>query len=99
MILLDTDILTLYFAGHPRVVQRAQSAEESPVTTIISRIQVRVISGVSGVKNGASFAAIHFAKSRAMAAFSPCERGRFSRGASPAMARRRRSTPAVSPTS
>ncbi len=40
MILLDTDILTYYFAGHPRVLQHAQSAEESPATTIISRIQM-----------------------------------------------------------
>jgi predicted nucleic acid-binding protein len=40
MILLDTDILTHYFAGHPRVLQRARSAEESPATTVISRIQV-----------------------------------------------------------
>jgi hypothetical protein len=32
MILLDTDILTLYFAGHSRVLQRVQVAEEVPMT-------------------------------------------------------------------
>jgi len=40
MILLDTDTLTLYFAGHPRVMQRVRSAEEVPVTSIISRIEI-----------------------------------------------------------
>ena len=40
MILLDTDILTHYFAGHPRVVQRAQAAAEVPATTIISQIEM-----------------------------------------------------------
>jgi tRNA(fMet)-specific endonuclease VapC len=40
MILLDTDILTLYFAGHPRVLERARAAGEPVATTIVSRIEV-----------------------------------------------------------
>jgi predicted nucleic acid-binding protein len=40
MILLDTDTLTLYFAGHPRVIERIKVSEEVPVTSIISRIEV-----------------------------------------------------------
>ncbi len=40
MILLDTDILTLYFVGHPRVLAHARSAEETAATTVITRIQV-----------------------------------------------------------
>ena len=52
------------------MVLRHASATGSGTRSIISRIQVRVISGVSDVKNGASFAAIHLAKSRAMTALS-----------------------------
>jgi len=40
MIVLDTDILTLAFAAHPRVVQRIVAAPEIPVTSIVSRIEV-----------------------------------------------------------
>ncbi len=40
MILLDTDILTRYLAGHPRVLERVRLAEEVPATTVISRIEV-----------------------------------------------------------
>jgi tRNA(fMet)-specific endonuclease VapC len=40
MILLDTDILTLYFAGHPRVAERMRLAEGPVATTVITRIQV-----------------------------------------------------------
>lgn len=39
MILLDTDTLTHYFAGHPRVMERVDAAEEAPATTVISRIE------------------------------------------------------------
>jgi len=40
MILLDTDILTLYFLENPRVKARAEAAEEVPVTSSVSRIEV-----------------------------------------------------------
>jgi tRNA(fMet)-specific endonuclease VapC len=40
MTLWDTDTLTLYFAAHPRVLERVRSAEEVPVTSIVSRIEV-----------------------------------------------------------
>ena len=40
MILLDTDILTLWFAGHPRVSERVKAAEEVPVTSVVSRIEI-----------------------------------------------------------
>jgi tRNA(fMet)-specific endonuclease VapC len=40
MTLFDTDTLTLYFAGHSRVVERVQAAEEAPVTSAVSRIEV-----------------------------------------------------------
>jgi tRNA(fMet)-specific endonuclease VapC len=40
MIVLDTDILTLAFDGHARVLQRIQTAPEIPVITIVSRIEV-----------------------------------------------------------
>ena len=40
MILLDTDMLTLYFAAHPRVTQRLAAAEEVPVTSLVSRIEI-----------------------------------------------------------
>ena len=40
MILLDTDILTLYFAGHPQVTVKVQEAGEVPVTSIVSRIEI-----------------------------------------------------------
>ncbi len=40
MILLDTDTLTFYLAGHPRVMENVQTAEEVPAISIISRIEV-----------------------------------------------------------
>jgi len=40
MILLDTDILTLLFQGHSRVVMRLELAEENVGTTIITRIEI-----------------------------------------------------------
>jgi tRNA(fMet)-specific endonuclease VapC len=40
MILLDTDTLTLYFLNHPRVTERAMAAEEVPVTSVVSQIEM-----------------------------------------------------------
>lgn len=40
MTLLDTDTLTLYFTAHPRVMEQVRAAEEVPVTSIVSRIEV-----------------------------------------------------------
>src|SRR5438045_4537105 len=40
MTLLDTDTLTLYFAGHGPVVGRVEAAEEVPAITVVSRIEV-----------------------------------------------------------
>ena len=40
MIVLDTDTLTLYFASHAKVMARVQAAIETPVTSIVSRIEV-----------------------------------------------------------
>jgi tRNA(fMet)-specific endonuclease VapC len=40
MIILDTDTLTLYFAGHPSVTEKVQAAAEVPVTSLVSRIEV-----------------------------------------------------------
>jgi tRNA(fMet)-specific endonuclease VapC len=40
MIVLDTDILTLYFRNHPRVVQKVREAEDRVVTSIISRMEI-----------------------------------------------------------
>jgi tRNA(fMet)-specific endonuclease VapC len=40
MILLDTDMLTLLFQGHPRVRKRMQSAEADVATTIITWMEV-----------------------------------------------------------
>jgi tRNA(fMet)-specific endonuclease VapC len=40
MILLDTDILSLVFTVHPRVSERMQAAPESPVISIVTRIEV-----------------------------------------------------------
>lgn len=40
MTLLDSDILTLYFAGNERVVARVRESQEVPATTIISRIEL-----------------------------------------------------------
>jgi predicted nucleic acid-binding protein len=39
MILLDTDHLSLLFAGHPRVAERFRAATDEVATTIISRIE------------------------------------------------------------
>ena len=40
MILLDTDTLSLLFAGHPRVAERFRQATDDAATTIISRIEI-----------------------------------------------------------
>jgi tRNA(fMet)-specific endonuclease VapC len=40
MNLLDSDTLTLFTAGHPRVVARVLSATDVVATTIISRIEI-----------------------------------------------------------
>jgi tRNA(fMet)-specific endonuclease VapC len=40
MILLDTDILTLYFRDHSRVKYRLESAPEVPVTSIVTRVEI-----------------------------------------------------------
>jgi tRNA(fMet)-specific endonuclease VapC len=40
MILLDTDTLTFYLAGHPRVMEHARMEEEVPAISIVSRIEV-----------------------------------------------------------
>jgi len=40
MILFDTDILTHYWAGHARVLAKAEAANEAPVTSVVSRIEV-----------------------------------------------------------
>lgn len=39
MIVLDTDTLTLFLAGHPRVVERRRREEEEVVITVVSRIE------------------------------------------------------------
>jgi tRNA(fMet)-specific endonuclease VapC len=40
MILMDTDTFTFYSIGHAKVVAKAQAANELPVTSVISRIEV-----------------------------------------------------------
>ena len=40
MILLDTDIMSLFAAGHPVVVARVRTATESVATTLITRIEI-----------------------------------------------------------
>ncbi len=40
MILLDTDVLSLYFAGHNRIIERVNHAEDAVATTVVSRIEV-----------------------------------------------------------
>ncbi len=40
MTLLDTDALTLYFAAHPRVMEKVRAAQDAPRTSIVSRIEV-----------------------------------------------------------
>jgi tRNA(fMet)-specific endonuclease VapC len=40
MILLDTDTLSLYFNNHLCVVRRLDSAQENPVISLVSRIEV-----------------------------------------------------------
>ena len=40
MILLDTDTLSLLFAGHPRVAERFRQTTDEVATTIISRIEI-----------------------------------------------------------
>jgi tRNA(fMet)-specific endonuclease VapC len=39
MILFDTDTLTLFLLGQARVVQQFRSAEETPTTSVVSRIE------------------------------------------------------------
>jgi tRNA(fMet)-specific endonuclease VapC len=39
MIVLDTDILTLFLQNHPRVVERHRQAQDEVVITIISQIE------------------------------------------------------------
>jgi tRNA(fMet)-specific endonuclease VapC len=40
MILFDTDILTLYTAGHPRVRQRVEDSDDEIAITVITEIEV-----------------------------------------------------------
>ena len=40
MIVLDTDILTLFLLNHPRVLERRRQVEEEVVITTISRIEI-----------------------------------------------------------
>jgi hypothetical protein len=40
MIMLNTDILSLVLTAHPRVSQRMRTTSESPVTSIVLRIEV-----------------------------------------------------------
>jgi tRNA(fMet)-specific endonuclease VapC len=40
MIILDSDILTLFFSGHDRVIRRVQAASEPIVTTVISWCEI-----------------------------------------------------------
>src|SRR5260370_4271386 len=40
MTILDTDILSLLFAGHPRVTERFDREEDEIVSTIVSRIEI-----------------------------------------------------------
>jgi tRNA(fMet)-specific endonuclease VapC len=41
MMLLDTDILTLLFQGHARVLNRMQSTEDDVATSVISWVEVQ----------------------------------------------------------
>jgi predicted nucleic acid-binding protein len=40
MILLDTDILVLFHAGHARVSARVAAAEDTVATTVITQIEI-----------------------------------------------------------
>jgi predicted nucleic acid-binding protein len=40
MIMFDTDMLSLYFNGRAQIQQRLDSADEDPVVSIVSRIEV-----------------------------------------------------------
>lgn len=40
MTVMDTDILSLFFAGHPRVGDRFDRSEDSVASTVISRIEI-----------------------------------------------------------
>src|SRR5260370_34695580 len=40
MTILDTDILSLLFAGHPRVTERFDREQDEIVSTIVSRIEI-----------------------------------------------------------
>jgi hypothetical protein len=43
MFVLDTDILTLLFAGHARVLSRREHVAAADIAiTVVSRIQIRV---------------------------------------------------------
>ncbi|MFO0889950.1 MAG: PIN domain-containing protein [Isosphaeraceae bacterium] len=40
MILLDTDILTLFFSGHEKVVKRARDEDEELAITVVTRYEI-----------------------------------------------------------
>src|SRR5437879_3988857 len=40
MIVLDTDILSMFFAGHARVIERFRREQDRIVSTIVSRIEI-----------------------------------------------------------
>jgi predicted nucleic acid-binding protein len=40
MILLDTDMMSLFAAGHPELVARVRTATEPVATTLITRIEI-----------------------------------------------------------
>ena len=40
MIVLDTDILSMFFAGQARVLERFQREQDRIVSTIVSRIEI-----------------------------------------------------------
>ena len=40
MILLDTDMMSLFASGHPAVVARVRTATEPVATTIVTRIEI-----------------------------------------------------------
>jgi tRNA(fMet)-specific endonuclease VapC len=42
MTILDTDILSLFFADHPRVTERFRREQDMVVSTIVSRIEILV---------------------------------------------------------
>ena len=40
MILLDTDMMSLFAAGHPAVIARLRAVTEPVATTIVTRIEI-----------------------------------------------------------